>query len=345
MARSMYQNTIAAADATGTLKALAGIQIFVYTQGTQTTVPIYQSRTGAPQKTNPIVTDATGLVEFFADVGEYDVRTKDTNVSPRIADRTVQWHSVSGADGGTPGAKIAPDAGLSLGTLGADVNRQIAQIGQVIDWWRPDDTFPVPSGWEICDGRSILAGSHDFGGGSITLPDLRNTFILGADATKINGAVSTNGDTAAGAPGIRGVGGSNAVRNLAHTHVVDAHSHTVNAHSHTVNAHDHSFMNPIAVNSGSLLVVHPGDAQMDYAGSHVELMDTGGTVGARNVGVSGGIAMERYAIWTNQSTPGTSTSSPGTSNTSPGTDSQLSTTNDMRPRHVGLLKIMKVRRS
>lgn len=371
MARDLYQNTMAVADATGTLKALAGIQVFVYTQGTQVTVPIYSARTGASQKSNPIVTDATGLVEFYADMGEYDIRSKDTNVTPRIADRTVQWNSTSGADGGIPTGKLAGDAGLALTSLAADILRQVTPIGQVIEWWRPDDTFPVPAGFEICDGRTITAANHDFGtGSSITLPDLRNTFILGADAAKSGAASGTNGNTSAEAPGIRGAGGSNAVLNLAHTHTIPDHTHSGTTGSNGFLDHFHTGTTNVENSSLSHGHAMPLWAPGRNGGNGW------GYVDSTNLGTGGGSTVTpAFSLGTapkvadvsavssggppahthNFSTTGPSNGlihthavtvgSGSDASTNPATSSGLSATTDHRPRYVGLLRLMKVKRS
>lgn len=121
--------------------------------------------------------------------------------------------------------KLAPGA-VGFGQLDPNVR----PIGEIMAWWRPTPTSPVPTGWEIADGRSITA--HDFpGGGSITLPDLRNRFLLGA-------ALGGTGTGPTLPPDIGQTGGSNAA-NLSHTHTV-AHDHVVPGHAHTVQPHAHT---------------------------------------------------------------------------------------------------------
>ena len=238
--------TICQADATGTLKALSGIQVAVYQRDTTTPVTIFRARSGATQGPateaaatggpNPFITGASGQIEFWAEgPAEIDVSISDTQAPTRIAPRSVGWNALSAAAGSLPTSVLALDASLGLGSMGADVARQMAQIGQVIDWWRPQPSVPVPSGWAICDGSQVPAGQHDFPGLATTiinLPDLRNTFILGADATKAQAAGATQGDTAANAPGIGGNGGSNAAKNFAHGHGVAGVDHTHVAADH-----------------------------------------------------------------------------------------------------------------
>jgi hypothetical protein len=80
-------------------------------------------------------------------------------------------------------------------------------IGSVIDWWRPDATWPVPSGFAICDGSNVNDAASPLNGK--TLPNLANRFIMGV--TNVNN--------------IGMVGGS------------DIHSHTVDIN------HDHPAVN------------------------------------------------------------------------------------------------------
>jgi len=358
---------MAAADATGILKALSGIQVYVYDPGTTTLATIYTGRIGAAQATNPVLTDATGLVEFYAEIGEYDIRTVDSQAPPRIADRTTSWNAFNGGDQALPTAKIQRDAGLDMTVFAADVLRQVAPIGQVIDWWRPASSVPIPSGWEICDGRTITADNHEFGtGSSIQLPDLRNKFIMGADVLKSDGAPSTTGDgTAASnvqhpnAPGIRGVGGFNASKNLAHNHQF-AHTHGVPGvdhlhsavspdHLHAVGSlftgnHAHSF----SVNSSGAIngLGSAATGSFERTSHGHQHGVSGGTSTAGNIGV-GGTTGARDRNWSFNTSAAdrslaTTTNTQSTSTTDNGS---IGTAIDMRPAHVGLLKLMKVRRN
>jgi hypothetical protein len=155
------------------------------------------------------------------------------------------------------------------------LNYNDVPLGTVITWWRPTQSVAVPDGWVPCDGRSLTASEHSFAvSGSITIPDLRNKFVLGADASvpginaidgyalaasatsaqNINnnwtGAKAGNGTT--GAPGIgydSGLetsdprSGSNILRNISHNHTpgtleIKNHYHSV-VHTHTVPPHKH----------------------------------------------------------------------------------------------------------
>lgn len=51
-------------------------------------------------------------------------------------------------------------------------------IGAVIDWWRPNATFPIPDGFAIADGSAVSDARSPINGA--TLPDFRGRFVKGA---------------------------------------------------------------------------------------------------------------------------------------------------------------------
>ncbi len=61
----------------------------------------------------------------------------------------------------------------------SSINRKSNSIpvGSIIDWWRPDTTFPLPNGYAICNGDVITDTLSPLVG--MTLPDLSDKFILG----------------------------------------------------------------------------------------------------------------------------------------------------------------------
>jgi hypothetical protein len=62
-------------------------------------------------------------------------------------------------------------------------------VGAVIDWWRPDATWLVPSGFAICDGRTVSDPQSPLNGK--TLPNLTNLFVMGV--TNVNNIGMTGG--------------------------------------------------------------------------------------------------------------------------------------------------------
>lgn len=341
------------------LQPLAGVSVSVYKRGTTQTVQIFQRPTGATEGPtpesgctggpNPFTTGVSGNVEFWCDgAQELDVLIHDVTAPARITDRTIGWNPLGVAVGSMPSSILAQDGALALANMGPDVTRQWSQIGQVIEWWRPNSTISPPAGWEICDGHQIPAGSHDFPGMSnqaINVPDLRNVFILGADPTKAHASGANQGNAGTDAPGVAGKGGTNAAFNFAHGHGVPGvdHIHTTADHLHGVGSlytgnHQHTGGSlytsghnrayGAAFGGGEAFAFQNsisgiGGGYCDLAGN----IGIGGTTGAADRTLSTSGADRALATATNSTTW---TANPGT---------------DMRPQFVGLLRLIKVRRS
>lgn len=373
MARDVFQMTLSTRyplidmpsptpDVEDVLQALEGIQISVFKRGTTTSVDaIFQRPTGATQGPtpesgatggpNPFTTGPSGQIEFWCDgPAEIDVFVHDTVTPARMADRTYGWNAIPAAPASIPGSMMAQDASLTLAALAADVTRQMHQIGEVIDWWRPDVSVPIPSGFEICIGQQIPAGQHDFpglGASAINLPDLRNRFILGADSTKALAAGAGQGNASADAPGIAGTGGSNAAKDFSHGHGVPgvSHVHYVRTPDHTHSSgfytgnHSHSVSGGTGGEFQGALGRQTGTGNCAPPGHTHGVSGTAAEVG--NLGVYGSTgALGGTALYVNSDGPNVSlnTATNSTAWTAdPGTD--------MRPRFYGLLKLMKVRRS
>ena len=161
MARDVFQMTLSSRyplidmpaptpDVEDVLQALEGIQVSVFKRGTTNPVDaIFQRPTGATQGPtpesgatggpNPFTTGPSGNVEFWVDgPAEVDVFVHDTVGPARISDRTFGWNATAVGPQSQPTSMLAKDGGITLGSLAAEVKRQMAQIGEVIDWWRPD---------------------------------------------------------------------------------------------------------------------------------------------------------------------------------------------------------------
>jgi len=326
--------TITNPDVSAKLAALANVQVNVYARGTTNPVNIYQRPTGATQGPtpesgatggpNPFTTGPSGGIEFWCDgPAELDVKVHDLTGPARISDRTFGWNALPAAAASIPGSILAADGTLALSALAADIRRQLAQLGQVIDWWRPASTVAIPSGWEICDGRVITGANHDFTGAgvtgqAITLPDLRNAFVIGANSAKADGAAQvTSGnnlptDNAVDGPGIRGTGGSNRQQLQYHESGMPSHGHS--GSTATDAGHTHNQMG-YASNAGTY-----------HAGGGIPMVSYGAGDQALGAHAATGYASVSVSI---------------------AASSNLNATNPHNnvPKFVGLLKLMKVRLS
>lgn len=375
--RGYYKDTIANVVG-GNLVPLASVNVHVYFAGTTNHATIYGSRspTDLTPLANPMTTGATGFIEFWAESGEYDIAIHDTITPARVGDKTWGWQALSGQDGGIPSGKLAADAALPLRALDAASMRQFVPLGTVIDWWRPNSSWDAgagagapPPGFEVCDGHVVPDGSHDFGAGALTLPDLRNKFIIGADisAGKADGTGSVPGDGTAAynaqhpnAPGIRGVGGTNAT----HTHTVPSHFHgkgtlaaSGGSHAHTDSGHGHGASTDTQL-ANDFTLMQPGNSGIGsiwaatQAGQYfnVAYANNGNPWGAWYAGHGHGVTINPGAanIQPNTHSHPNSEFSGNVGNYPAGVNGDAQMTSgaiDGRPAHYGLLKIMKVRRS
>ena len=75
-----------------------------------------------------------------------------------------------------PTTQVAAQANPGHGALKTQPGE--VPLGAVIDWWRPDPTFPVPDGFLIADGSRVADPKSPLDG--MALPDLRAKFVRGA---------------------------------------------------------------------------------------------------------------------------------------------------------------------
>jgi hypothetical protein len=376
MTRDYFSYTVILADTTdldtqqnAKLKALSGVTWdvdLVLSDGSlaDPKPTIYGDRTGGAI-TNGGTTAPNGLIEFWAEPGEY--RVNITDPANRVSSKALTWSSVPGQDGSIPGDFVSNDNELDLATLADEVKRQLVPIGAVIDWWRPDSSISVPTGFAVCDGSVISSSNHGFGTGqSITLPDLRNKFVIGANTAVTDGNAGSAGTNASNAPGIRGTGGSNAARDLTHNHSVPGHNHTL-----TTGVGQVVFTNPTYSFAGNALPVHShfvstgggsggsfyttdytaggspaGGADWNstskvpfYAKSLVAAVDNsaGTPTGAVNLASTGSISGKAGPA------DGAGISNGDAAFTTGAASANITSSHDFRPAYVGLLKIMKVK--
>lgn len=259
-----------------------------------------------------------------------------------------------GSDGIQDGAILARH--IYPGTITPDTLDPALRlpIGTVLDWYSETPaawSTILGDTWAVCDGSTLAATDHAIPGvtGPFTLPNLINTFTLGADP---NTAVNSAGSPLV-APGVGGQGGSH-IRSLNHTHTVNAHghgmthTHTMASHTHGIGAespgtnatgdHAHGTITGTASRGNSNLATGGPYAENIAFQNHTHTISTDGNhshiVNSHSHG--GGTGGP-----SNNTTDGSSKAI--TDNATPGTDAQLSTAQDFRPAYVGLVKIMKVK--
>lgn len=314
---------------------------------------VYPTATGGSPGPNPITIDnVTGRIDGWLDDGSYDVQVAGTGITTYVQPiEIVNGAAINAFDGARVNVgSIAGAALANLAVTGAKIASQtitkdkleanVVPIGTVILYWRPNNSHPLPTGWLELNGQSVIAANHDFtGGGTITLPDVRNKFPLGADSSKAHGTAGTANNLNTGAPGLtsggnNSAGGANTI-NLnhrhSHSHTHDySHTHRVKDHSHYVPGVDHlhtysaKFVQGVQNNSGAYGIYNSattGPADRD--------------LGISSYGVGTGSPSERDTE--SQST--TTTGAPSDSNT----DYQLSSTQDIRPWSYGFIFLMKVK--
>lgn len=130
------------------------------------------------------------------------------------------------------------------------LNGSIVPTGCIIMW--SGATSAIPSGWALCNGQT--AAKSD-GSGNVTVPDLRDKFLVGAGSTY---AVGATGGATSNTPTISITSGSYALTQ----NDLPSYSLTVNesAHTHTATStdsgHSHSYNTPGANYQGGF----PGSA-------------------------------------------------------------------------------------
>lgn len=127
-------------------------------------------------------------------------------------------------------------------------------IGAIIDWWRPDNSLPLPDNFQICDGSLVDDIESPLNG--YALPDLTQLFVRGI--TDVNDIGVTGGST-----------------NHQHTIDIPDHDHEV------VIDHDHPNMDLTLTTGGNhshgLSLNHNhGSFVSNPAGTHTHGVQSGG---------------------------------------------------------------------
>lgn len=227
MARDIFQTTIVRRHPdSGLLEPLADVDVFLFAPGSvdPASAQMYQSGDSGSnaQYPNPLTTGANGLIEFYADVGAYDVRYEDP--LGRIAPRTFRWNSLPAADNSIPN-----DLLMAVGkdALSALVQQMLWDVGDLKHIAYDLDVGSEPAGWAICKGQAVaragayaplwekIRGGHagtpadpaPWGNGdgvtTFNVPDLQGRVLVGKGSIAEINAIGKNEGLAAGARKMR----------------------------------------------------------------------------------------------------------------------------------------------
>lgn len=319
---------------------------------------IYAAETGGTTLANPLTTTADGRIDGWLDEGSYDLTISGGGITTytqplevisgkslvnipgdRLTTASVQGTAL--VDNTLPGAKLVAASVTPL-----KLANSVIPLGTVISLWRPSNAYALPTGWAVADGSIVNSSNHDFGtGGSITLPDLRNKMVLGADATATWGSA---GSTSV-APGVHGVGGANSF-NFSHAHLINDHYHLAQGsqgawsgnlatddHLHGASGlyvPNHAHGVALGTNSGNrgIVMQQGGGLEPGTFLNHQHFV-SGNTGGSGDFGVGGVTGASDRGLYTRGNTSGVSDRN---------TNSVLTTT-DMRSSYVGLIYLIKVK--
>lgn len=271
--------------------------------------------------------DGSITTNKLADGAVTTPKVLDLNITnPKLADNAASTRVYQ--DASVTQAKLADPAVATENIFPAAVTSDkldpgVVPVGTVIAWWRPSALTGLPSGWLVADGSTVVDANHDFAEAtSIVLPDLRNKFILGA-------ATSGTGGGTGQAPPIGGTGGSHTA-NLAHSHVVNGHTHGIANDAH----------------------IHLWNQQPDGSGAWANLRQRGSAVYGnltfakrQSLYVPNLNFLEEFGEDVNAVMQTHNHNHSGATNgaSDSGMSSQLSGTQDLRPAHVGLIYLIKVK--
>jgi hypothetical protein len=342
------------------LQPATGASVLVKLRSTGNPVTVYAAETGGTTVSNPLVTDANGRVNGWVDEASLVLAVSGSGITsynqPYEAARADQIVSIDGSRvqaGTLPGTAIAdnsiPNTKLAAGAvLGKHLAESAMPLGTIIAWWQPSKPgggYTIPSGWAVCNGQTLLAGTHDFaGGGSVVLPNLINGVPRGTDPATAYAAASSISSPG----GMNAASGSNVVdishvHNINHYHLIPAHSHQLQDHSHYM-SHSHGAYVPDHAHG-----IPPQKFNVG-SGSVATCLGGGNTYGFGGVGIGTDGGNRSYTDGVAQGTLSTINQSGGTnsnwlSDSGFGANSASAgnTQHDNRPAGVGVIYLIKHR--
>jgi hypothetical protein len=335
------------------LQPVSGGSVLVKLRSTGSPVPVYAAETGGTTISNPLVTDANGRVNGWVDEASLVLTISGSGITsynqPYEATRADSLVVIDGARvaaGTMPGSSIQnnsiPSTAYGPGSiLGKHLAESAMPLGTVLAWWQPTKPgggFTIPAGFAVADGSTLGPAAHNFpGGGSVVLPNLIDSTLIGANPASAYNATGAS-------VGMNGVAGSNLidlshVHAMPHTHNIAAHSHAVAAHSHYM---DHTHVYWVPNHSHSLSVVKFSFGGSTNTAGHIGSTNTGGS----NIGEWNGTTTGASAANTGVAAPSTSSQTGGTvtqGTNTPNTSAGLSSTQDIRQKSTGVIFIIKVK--
>jgi hypothetical protein len=226
-----------------------------------------------------------------------------------------------------------PDGSLQSSAV---VGGGVLPIGAVIDWWRPDTSFPIPEGFAICDGSELDDPESPLDG--VTLPNLSNRFVRGVtDTTQIGMIGGTNSHNHSTSIDHDHASFSVSV-NLSHNHpafTTAAGGEHVHMWSYFTTGEDWYSFN----SNGSARAMRNWGDGLDNAGSGIYPLDIGGTYSSTQY------LYTNSSYHTHNIDPPTYTGSTSVGINVPNfsTSNRASTTSSNVPAYVGLLKLIRIK--
>jgi hypothetical protein len=331
---------------TSNLQPVSGASVQVNVRSTGSPATVYAAETGGTTVSNPLVTDANGRVNGWVDEESYVLAISGSGITsynqPYEAVRGSLAIAVDGARVVTntlPGDRIV-NASIASGKLanGAVLGKHLSEgaipLGTIIAYWvpaKPGGGFAIPDGWAVLNGQALGPGAHDFvGGGTVTLPNLIDKVLRGANPTLAYGVTS----------GMNALVGANTV-DLTHSHTI-AHAHTIASHSHHVQDHSHYMYHGHSAWIPDHGHGFPTNKSSTPGGQYTFIYPAGsGTYGYGGVGVATDGGDRSYtdgngSVYTDSQSGGTATDGSNTANSG----SALAST-DIRNSSVAVLYLIK----
>lgn len=309
MARDYYFETITAAATDGTMKALSNIEVKIKEGDSATLATVYANRSGATTRASEFtIPDSTpGMIDFWANKGEYDIHIHDLNPIPRIADFVLHWTSSPLSD-----EVVAFDLGdIKFSSKSIDHGRWLKMDGRELSQAQIESALGLVAG----DGYAITAelgtGAASKYGTAVTdkikLPDTRRQIPMVAGP-------SGDGSASFSARPLKGSGSTGGVETVTLAGIQSG----MPAHTHSVSDPGHSHGASTGSTAPAISVSDPGHGHTASSGSatpSITVSDPGhshtGWTDAQTPAVYIGDPGHSHGAWIDSQTPAVYISDPG----------------------------------